>query len=232
MKHKGKGISQRSAAIGLGVLAVATAACGSTQSSTTGTTIKTPSAKTVAAKLKGHYIDGLYVGNYTGQYAQDVVTAKKAMDLVTNIEIAMWDKKDTPAMVDQLQSYLPIGITVHSLGGMLMAKGVGLKAGDTIALTKGTNNLNGISGTPVAVVPTTPFHGRPAVVVTTCGYNGVIVKGPTGKVIPYGEAGDTRIRVTLANWLLAPNTEIYQWRIVSWVSHEMAKCPTNLANQG
>ena len=218
--------------VGLSVLAVATAACGSTQSSTTGTTIKAPSAKTVAVKLKGHYIDGLYVGNYTGQYAQDVVIAKKAMDLITSLEIEMWDKKDTTSTVDQLQSYLPIGTTVHVLSGMLGAKGVGLAAGDTIALTKGTNNLNGIDGAPVAVAPITPFHGRPAVVVTTCGYNGVIVKGPTGKVIPYGEAGDARIRVTLANWLLAPNTGIYQWRLVSWASHEMAKCPTNLGSQG
>ena len=231
MKHKR--ISQRSAAaIGLGVLAVATAACGSTQSSTGGTTTKTtkaPAAKSVSSKSKGYEVEGFYVGNYTGQYARDVVIAKKAIDLLNELRVEIYAKQDTNATVSQMHLYWGTGEPEQFVTSLQKS----FANGDITKYTRGTSNIAGIDQSPVLVTPVAPFRGQPAAVVSTCGYTDLEMYGPTGKLLAANDAaGNYEWQISVTNLQLVVNPAIYGYRTVGSVVKAVAKCPTNLGNQG
>ncbi len=213
---------------GLGVLAVATAACGSAQSTSFA---NTPTAKAKPAsvtKPASDYLDGMFVGKYTGQYAKDVVIAKKGVDLVDEFGYEMLSKASDStisATVAQMHSYLaPTETTQYVTGYQKL-----LANGDTVKLTGGSaSNIDGIDQAPVTVTPAAPFGGMPVVTVSTCGYERVSTYGPNGKLLnSTSGAGNYTRKLTVARYQLTTNPATYAYKALGSTLKVVAKCPAN-----
>ena len=192
---------------GIWLAALTLAACGSSQ----GAQVLTVPTTTQAPN---HYTDGMYVGNYMGQYAKDIVTAKKFLNLEGNLQIEVLNKQKPSAIaqtVKQMSQYAaPEEITANQT-----SLKTSLTAGDTVKLVQGTiTNNSGTDKAPVTVTAST-YHGQPAVLVNACGYDDEEVDGPNGKPIaPNGPAGDFQNQLTIVNGL-----------VVYVTSDLVAKCP-------
>ena len=204
---------------GLGVLAVATAACGSAQATTFATS---------TTKAKGNYRDGIFVGKYTGQYARDVVIAKKGQDLIDEFAYEMLSKASDStisATVGQMHHYLaPTETTQFQTAYQKL-----LANGDTAKLTGGSaSNIDGIDQAPVTVTPAAPFGGMPVVTVSTCGYGREQIYGPNGKLLnSMSGAGNYAWQMTVARYQRTTNPTTYAYKHLSSGYKAVAKCPAN-----
>jgi hypothetical protein len=103
-----------------------------------------------------------------------------------------------------------------------------LAAGDTNKLTGSATNIDGIDQAPVLVTPVAPFHGQPAVVVSTCGYRDLQTYGPTGKLLPPDAAsGDYAWQISVTKLQFKANSSIYLYKAVGNTIKAVAKCPAS-----
>ena len=193
---------------GIGLAALTLAACGSSQGAQV-LTVPTTTAP-------NHYPDGMYVGNYTGQYAKDIVTAKKFLNLEGTLLFEVLNKQKPSAIaqtVKQMSQYAAQKEIAFVQKGLKPFR----TSGDTAKLVKGTIiNNSGTDKAPITVTAST-YHGQLAVLVNACGYSDIEVDGPNGKPItPNGPAGDSQNQSTIVNGL-----------VVYVTSNLVVKCPAN-----